>query len=214
MTSGATWPESWVTRTMPDGEQRADALITAAPARSWQRLSTGAGGARPAGVRLDADRGLHPSPARPGPGTGYWPAGPSATRPRSPITPATGPAGPAPRTWPGSPGAETLAGPWELAALIGSPGLRGRLGYRAGFRCRWPGHGAERGRDAQRRTAYGSAVASAVPAGSGWALAARMAWTVFAASSRPGSPLIGSHRSKVIWQRSPGWLWPITISSR
>jgi SRSO17 transposase len=31
------------TLTMPGGEQRADALIAAAPARSWQRLSTGAG---------------------------------------------------------------------------------------------------------------------------------------------------------------------------
>jgi SRSO17 transposase len=31
------------TLTMPDGEQRADALIAAAPARSWQRLLTGAG---------------------------------------------------------------------------------------------------------------------------------------------------------------------------
>ncbi len=31
------------TLTMPDGEQRADALIPAAPARAWQRLSTGAG---------------------------------------------------------------------------------------------------------------------------------------------------------------------------
>ena len=32
---------------------------------------------------------------------GCWPAGRSATRPRSPTTPATGPAGPVPRTWHG-----------------------------------------------------------------------------------------------------------------
>ena len=38
-------------------------------------------------------------------GTGCWPAGRSATRLKSPITPATARAGPAPPTWPGSPGA-------------------------------------------------------------------------------------------------------------
>ncbi len=31
------------TLTMPPGEQRADALIAALPARAWQRLSAGAG---------------------------------------------------------------------------------------------------------------------------------------------------------------------------
>ena len=52
---------------------------------------------------------------------------------------------------------------------------RGRLGTVGLLVQMARAHGAERGRDAQRRTAYGSAIASAVPAGSGWALAARMA---------------------------------------
>ena len=92
------------TLTTPDGEQRADALIAAAPSRSWQRISVGAGAHGLREFRLGPD----PRPARPGSpaaGTGCWPAGPSATPMRSPTTPATGPAGPAPPIWPGSRGA-------------------------------------------------------------------------------------------------------------
>ena len=92
------------TLTTPAGEQRADALIAAAPARSWQRISVGAGAHGP--------REFHWAriPVRPGPAARprALAAGPpvaAATRMRSPITPATGPAGPAPPIWPGSPGA-------------------------------------------------------------------------------------------------------------
>jgi len=56
------------TLTTGTGEQRADALIAAAPARSWQRLSTGAGAHGPrefawARVRVQT---------RPPPGRGHW----------------------------------------------------------------------------------------------------------------------------------------------
>ncbi len=56
------------TLTTGTGEQRADALIAAAPARSWQRLSTGAGAHGP--------REFHwarvPVQTRPRPGRGHW----------------------------------------------------------------------------------------------------------------------------------------------
>ena len=56
------------TVTTPGGEQRADALIAAVPARSWQRLSTGAGAHGPR--EFDWTR----IPVRPGwrPGRGHW----------------------------------------------------------------------------------------------------------------------------------------------
>jgi SRSO17 transposase len=88
------------TLTMPAGEQRADTLIAAAPVRAWQRLSTGAGAHGPREfdwTRIAVRTGWRP-------GRGHWLLARRslATRPRSPTTPATGPAGPAPRTWPGS----------------------------------------------------------------------------------------------------------------
>ena len=92
------------TLTTPAGEQRADALIAAMPARSWQRISvgTGAHGLREfrwarVPVRTTAWR----------PGRGHWLLArrPCTTPMRSPITPATAPAGPAPPIWPGPPGA-------------------------------------------------------------------------------------------------------------
>jgi hypothetical protein len=47
-------------------------------------------------------RGSRSGPAgRAAAGTGCWPAGPYRIPTRSPTTPATGPAGPAPPTWPG-----------------------------------------------------------------------------------------------------------------
>ena len=91
------------TLTTPEGEQRADALIAAAPSRAWQRLSTGAG--RTARASSTGPGSRSASVSGPAAGTGCWPAARSATPPRSPITPATGPAGPAPPTWPGSPAA-------------------------------------------------------------------------------------------------------------
>jgi SRSO17 transposase len=56
------------TLTTPAGEQRADALIAAAPARSWQRISVGAGAH---GLREFRWARV---PVRPGgrPGRGYW----------------------------------------------------------------------------------------------------------------------------------------------
>jgi SRSO17 transposase len=56
------------TLTMPDGERRADALIAAAPARAWQRISAGAGAHGPR--EFDWTR----IPVRPGwePGRGHW----------------------------------------------------------------------------------------------------------------------------------------------
>ena len=56
------------TLTTPAGEQRADALITAAPARSWQRISVGPGAH---GLREFRWARV---PVRPGgrPGRGYW----------------------------------------------------------------------------------------------------------------------------------------------
>ena len=91
------------TLTTGTGEQRADALIAGVSGRAWQRLSTGAGAHGP--QEFDWAR----IPVRPGvsvaAGAGCWPAGQSATRLKSPNTPATARAGPAPPTWPGSPGA-------------------------------------------------------------------------------------------------------------
>jgi hypothetical protein len=52
---------------MPAGEQRADALIAAVPARAWQKIST-APGARPAQVPL----GAGPGAARLESGRGHW----------------------------------------------------------------------------------------------------------------------------------------------
>jgi SRSO17 transposase len=88
------------TLTMSEGERRADDLIAAVPARAWQRISTGAGAHGPGST---TGRGSRSGPAgSAAAGTGYCPAGRSATRRRSPITPATGPASPARRTWRGS----------------------------------------------------------------------------------------------------------------
>jgi len=56
------------TVTTPGGEQRADALIAAAPARAWQRLSTGAGAH---GLR-EFDWAKIPVATRPRPGRGHW----------------------------------------------------------------------------------------------------------------------------------------------
>ena len=87
------------TLTTPEGERRAGALIAAVPARSWQKISAGAGAH---GRGTTAGPGSRSGPAgSAAAGTGCWPAARSATRRRSRITPVTGPAGPAPRTWPG-----------------------------------------------------------------------------------------------------------------
>ena len=56
------------TLTMPDGEQRADALIAAAPSRAWQRLSTGAGAHGP----REFDWTRIAVCTRPRPGRGHW----------------------------------------------------------------------------------------------------------------------------------------------
>jgi SRSO17 transposase len=56
------------TLTTGTGEQRADALIAAAPARSWQRLSTGAGAHGP----REFGWARVPVQARPRPGRGHW----------------------------------------------------------------------------------------------------------------------------------------------
>jgi SRSO17 transposase len=56
------------TLTMPAGEQRADALIAAAPSRAWQRLSTGAGAHGP----REFDWTRIPVCTRPRPGHGHW----------------------------------------------------------------------------------------------------------------------------------------------
>jgi DDE superfamily endonuclease len=53
------------TLTMPAGEQRADALIAGLPPRSWQKISAGARGTRPARVPLGADHGTARLDARP-----------------------------------------------------------------------------------------------------------------------------------------------------
>jgi SRSO17 transposase len=56
------------TLTTPDGEQRADALIAAVPARAWQRLSAGAGAHGPREfhwARVSVQ-------TRPRPGRGHW----------------------------------------------------------------------------------------------------------------------------------------------
>ena len=56
------------TLTTPEGEQRADALIAAAPLRAWQRISAGAGAHGPREFRWAK------IPVRPGwkPGRGHW----------------------------------------------------------------------------------------------------------------------------------------------
>jgi SRSO17 transposase len=56
------------TLTMPGGEQRADALIAAAPSRAWQRLSTGAGAHGP----REFDWTRIAVCTRPRPGRGHW----------------------------------------------------------------------------------------------------------------------------------------------
>jgi SRSO17 transposase len=56
------------TLTTDMGEQRADALIAATPARSWQRLSTGAGAHGP----REFDWARVPVQTRPRPGRGHW----------------------------------------------------------------------------------------------------------------------------------------------
>jgi SRSO17 transposase len=56
------------TLTTPEGEQRADALITAAPAQVWQRLSAGAGAH---GLR-EYDWARIPAQPRCRPGRGHW----------------------------------------------------------------------------------------------------------------------------------------------
>jgi SRSO17 transposase len=56
------------TVTTSDGERRADALIAAAPARAWQRLSVGAGAHGP----REFDWARVPVQTRPRPGRGHW----------------------------------------------------------------------------------------------------------------------------------------------
>ena len=88
------------TLTTSAGEQRADALIAAAPSRAWQRLSVGAGAHGPREYPLGPD----PSPDRMEAWTRVLAAGsPLHRRPRlsSPTMPATVPAAPAWPTWPG-----------------------------------------------------------------------------------------------------------------
>ena len=88
------------TLTTAEGERRADDLIAAVPAAVLAEDLGRGRGARPA--RVPTGPGSRSGPAgSAAAGTGCWPAGRSATRPRSPTTPATGPAGPAPPTWPG-----------------------------------------------------------------------------------------------------------------
>ncbi len=84
------------TLTTSAGEQRADALITAAPARSWQRISV-------VPVRTACGNPIGPVPVRPG---GAWPRALAAAR-RSLHDPdeiayyaCYAPAAPAPPTWP------------------------------------------------------------------------------------------------------------------
>ena len=56
------------TLTTASGEQRADALIAAVPARAWQRLSVGAGAHGP----RESDWARVPVATRPRPGRGHW----------------------------------------------------------------------------------------------------------------------------------------------
>jgi hypothetical protein len=56
------------TLTTDTGEQRADRLVTAAPAWSWQRLSTGAGAHGP----REFDWARVPVQTGPRPGRGHW----------------------------------------------------------------------------------------------------------------------------------------------
>ena len=96
------------TLTTAGGEQPADALIAAVPARAWQRISAGAGAHGPREyhwARIPVRAGWRPGRWRRAAGTGCWPAAPSAIPPRSPTTPATAPAAAPSRTWPGSPAA-------------------------------------------------------------------------------------------------------------
>jgi len=77
------------TLTVPEGEQRAGALIAAVPSRAWQRISAGPG-------RTGCGSSIGPG-SRSGPGgardagTGCWPAGRWRTRPRSPYYACYGP---------------------------------------------------------------------------------------------------------------------------
>ena len=77
------------TLTTAEGERRADVLIAAVPARSWQTISAGAGAHGPREYHWAGSRSALAGSAAAG--TGCWPAARSATRPRSPTTPATGP---------------------------------------------------------------------------------------------------------------------------
>lgn len=71
------------TFTTSAGQQRADALTAAVPARSWQRLSAGAGAHGPANTTGRASLS-RPGPS-PGTRTGCWPAAAWPTRPRSEV---------------------------------------------------------------------------------------------------------------------------------
>ena len=88
------------TVTMPGGERRADALIAAAPSRAGSGSRRGPGRTARASTTGPGSRSGRDGSAVAG--TGCWPAARSVTRPRSPITPATGRAAPARRTWRGS----------------------------------------------------------------------------------------------------------------
>ena len=91
------------TLTTSAGEQRADALIAALAPQAWQRISAGAGAHGPREFHW-ARVAVRPGWER---GRGHWvlPAARWPTRRRSPITPAPGPAAPAPPGWPRSPAA-------------------------------------------------------------------------------------------------------------
>jgi SRSO17 transposase len=84
----AKWQQTWLeehgvsyviairrsdTLPMPAGEQRADSLIAAVPARAWQKISAGAGRTARASTTGHASRcGPAGNAAA---GTGCWPAG-------------------------------------------------------------------------------------------------------------------------------------------
>ena len=77
------------TLTMAEGERRADDLVAAAPARSWQKISAGAGRTARASTTGRGSRCGRAGNAAAA--AGCWPAAPSPARRRSPTTPATGP---------------------------------------------------------------------------------------------------------------------------
>src|ERR1700733_7644284 len=87
------------TLTMAEGERRADDLVAAAPARSWQKISAGAGRTARASTTGRGSRCGRAGNAAAA--AGCWPAAPSPARRRSPTPPAPAPAAPAPPTWPG-----------------------------------------------------------------------------------------------------------------